>query len=200
MQRRIPTPAFDLSAWMRNICADMAARLPQLAHVDPSRIAFACSRARKRGSHGLLASLTPLRFEAGQLYTTRGRHRWTIQRVYDPSGREMLYILRIYLPRFFEQDFNAKLVTLVHELWHIGPAFDGDLRRFPGRCYAHSHSEREYDELCRALASRWLALDPPGELVEVLHHRLDSLRSTYGRVTGQRVAVPKLIRLNSAVA
>lgn len=200
MKRRAPSPTFDLSDWMRRICGDMSLRLPQLAHVDVARIAFACNRVRKRVRHGLQASLTPLRFQDGQLFTVRRQHRWTIQRVYDESGLEMLYILRIYLPRFFDQPFHEKLCTLIHELWHISPAFDGDLRRFPGRCYAHSHSEREYDELCHALAQRWLTLSPPADLVRVLEHSFDSLRRQHGRVIGHAVAVPKLIRLDRAVA
>lgn len=198
MGSRKPANAFDLSAWLRSICADMAGRLPQLSHVDVSRVVFACNRTRKPVRHGVQASLTPLRFPGGTLQTLRGKRRYAIQQVRDAAGREMLYILRIYLPRFFNQPPSEKLCTIVHELWHIGPEFDGDLRRFPGRCYAHSHSEREYDKLCRALVERWLALSPPSELLEAIELDFAGLCHRHGRIVGQSVPTPRLIPISGA--
>src|SRR6185295_6101961 len=117
------SPAFDFSLHMRRVCADMCARLTELAHIDLHRVAVAVRRARKRVPHGLQASLTPLRFAGGQLVTENARGRWTIQRLYEtPGGREYLYILNFYLPRFLNQPLEEKLVTIIHELWHVGPA------------------------------------------------------------------------------
>ena len=59
--------------------------------------------------------------------------------------REILYVMTFCLPRFLDQPFEEKLVTLFHELFHIGPAFDGDLRRYAGRYEVHTHSQKEYD-------------------------------------------------------
>ena len=42
--------------------------------------------------------------------------------------------MSFYLPRFCDQSLDEKLSTVMHELWHISPAFDGDIRRLPGRC------------------------------------------------------------------
>ena len=61
------------------------------------------------------------------------------------DGVEMLYLMTFCLPRFQNQPFEDKLVTLFHELYHIGPAFDGDLRRHAGRYAVHSGSQRRYD-------------------------------------------------------
>lgn len=126
-----------------------------------SQVAIRFCQARKAVRHGLHASLTPLRFEGGELFRRRGGRTWTVERVYDVSGQEMLYLLSFYLPRFLERPFEAKLSTVVHELWHVGPKFDGDLRRHPGRCYAHSHSQKQYDALMDSLRTngcRWRPL------------------------------------------
>lgn len=179
---------------MRALCDDLVARLPQLGHIRMDRVAVAYSRTRKRVAHGLQASLTPLRFQGGDLFCRRGRTRWTIQRLFDHGNREMLYILRFYLPRFLDQRFEEKLCTVVHELWHIGPEFDGDLRRFPGRCYAHSHSENAYDELCRELGRQWLRRDPPAGLVEFLEHDFAALCQRHGRIVGRLIRAPKMLR------
>jgi predicted metallopeptidase len=137
------------------------------------------------------ATLTPLRFEGGSLTkTVRGR-RFGIERIVDERGREMLYLLNFLLPRFLESPFEERLVTVLHELWHIGPAFDGDLRRFDGRCYAHSHSQAAYDEEMTKLARRWLADHPPVEDYAFLRLDLAELQ-VRGPIWGMRYPVPKL--------
>ena len=55
---------------------------------------------------------------------------------------------------------DEKLATILHELWHIGPRFDGDVRRHPGRCYAHTPREAEYHAAMHELKDRWLAQHP----------------------------------------
>src|SRR5437762_680149 len=62
------------------------------------------------------------------------------------GDREVLYLVTFCLPRFLELDFDEKLITLFHELYHIGPDFDGDLRRHGGRCTIHSRSQKLYDQ------------------------------------------------------
>ncbi len=136
-------PPFDFTARMRLVCHDMAARLPELAHIDLDRVAVCFCQARKRVVHGLFASLTPLRFAGGAATTVRRGRPVAIQRLSDRSGREMLYVLSFYLPRFMDLDFREKLITIVHELWHISPQFNGDIRRHEGRWFAHTGSQKQ---------------------------------------------------------
>lgn len=185
---------FNFTSQMRVLCADLAERLPELAHIDLSRVAIRFCQARVRSRHGIYASLTPLRFEGGQLKSQRRGRNWTVERLFDDAGREMLYLLSFYLPRFLERPFEEKLSTVVHELWHIGPAFDGDLRRHPGRCYAHTHSQKQYDALMHELTQKWLALDPPAEAYAFLRYDFRELERRYGRVFGQKIRTPRLLR------
>lgn len=184
---------FDFNFHLRRLCADLAARLPELDHVDMSRVAIRYCQARSRAPHGLQATLTPLRFEGGELFTRRAGRRFTIERLYDASGREMLYLLSFYLPRFLNHSFDEKLTTVIHELWHISPTFNGDLRRWPGRCYAHGPSEREYHEQMEVLAAKWLALSPPEETSRFLHSNFRQLQASHGAVFGARISTPRLI-------
>lgn len=184
---------FDFTLHMRWLCDDMVARLPELSHIDIARVAIRFCQARKSVRHGLQASLTPLRFERGELYTLRRGRRWTVQRIYDESGREMLYLLSFYLPRFLNHTLREKLSTVIHELWHIGPSFDGDLRRHPGRCFAHSHSQRQYDAVMEQLTAKWLSLDPPAERYRFLHCDFRQLERQHGPVFGLKIPTPKLI-------
>ena len=178
---------------MRDLCADAAARLAELSHIDVHRVGFAFAQTRKPVMHGMQASLTPMRFEGGALVGENRGRRVTVQRLYDASGVEMLYILTFYLPRFMDLDFQEKLVTVFHELWHISPAFDGDLRRHPGRCYAHTGSQANYDAQMEKLASRWLKLNPDPSLYEFLRLNFAQLQQAHGRVFGTRIPRPRLL-------
>lgn len=178
---------------MRLVAADMVARTPELSHVDLSRVAFSFCQARKRVPHGIFASLTPLRFAGGERTGRRKGRLYTVQRLCDRSGIEMLYILSFYLPRFMDLDFREKLITVLHELWHISPQFDGDIRRHAGRCYAHTSSQAAYDEEMGRLADRWLAQSPDESLVEILRGDFDELHRRYRKVVGIRIPRPKLL-------
>ncbi len=183
---------FDFTHHVTRVCADMAARLDEFCHIDMSQVAVSFRHSRKRMPYGLYASLTPLRFPGGQTYSLRRGRKFSIQRV-EIHGREMLYLLNFYLPRFLDLAFREKLTTIAHELLHIGPRFDGDLRRFSGRCYAHSHSHRQFDSQAEQLAQRWLDRGPEESLYAFLHLDFLQLQSVHGRIYGRRVAAPKLL-------
>ncbi|MFO0817080.1 MAG: putative metallopeptidase [Pirellulales bacterium] len=183
----------DFTQRMRHLCEDMVARLPELAHIRLSEVAMSMARARNRSTYGYYASLTPLRFQNGRTETVRRGREYRMQRVLDSEGREMLYILTFYLPRFMDLDLREKLLTVVHELWHISPKFDGDIRRHEGRCYAHTGSQAKYDEAMGVLADRWLAMTPPTDLYDFLHHNFDDLSRRHHPIVGTRYPRPRLL-------
>jgi hypothetical protein len=185
---------FDFTAAMRRLCEDVTERLAEFEHVRMDQVAVTFAQARRRVSYGLQAKLTPLRFEGGRLLTRRGGKTWTIQRWYS-GEREMLYILTFYLPRFLEQSFREKLITIMHELYHISPEFDGDIRRLPGHYHVHSHSQKEYDRHMESLVDQYLASNPPDSLYRFLRVSFRELTARYGSVVGIRVPIPKLLPL-----
>jgi hypothetical protein len=194
--RAPPRAGFDFTLHMRQLCDDMIARLDQLRHIDMSRVAVSFAQTRRAGSEGMFASLTPLRFAGGQMHTFRRKRRWGIQRLYDPDGREMLYILNFSLPRFLDLPLREKLSTTLHELWHVGPKFDGDVRRLGGRCFAHGSSQKRYDAHVEKLLDRWLSYGPPETLYAFLRLDFRGLVARHGRVFGRKVPVPKLVPLD----
>jgi hypothetical protein len=186
-------PGFDFTSRMRLVCRHIALSMPELGHVDMDRVAVSFAQARQRTSWGMYASLTPLRFPGGSPVGKKRGRRYAIQQIVDRSGREMLYILTFYLPRFQDQSHREKLITIFHELWHISPDFDGDLRRHEGRCYAHTHSQAEYDAQMAVLVDRWLQCSPSDGLTDFLQYDFHSLQTHHGPVYGVKVPRPKLI-------
>ncbi|MBI2826806.1 MAG: hypothetical protein HYX69_19200 [Planctomycetia bacterium] len=186
-------PGFDFTKHVRHLCGDIVSRLGDLRHVDMARVAVRVCQTRRRGRHGLHASLTPLRFEGGRREVVRRGRTWTIRPLLDAAGLEMLYLLSFYLPRFCDQPFEEKLATVMHELWHIGPSFDGDIRRLPGRCYAHGRREHDFHVAMHQTVQQWLALGPPAELHEFLRCDFGQLRRQHGGVHGIKIPTPKLV-------
>jgi predicted metallopeptidase len=183
----------DFTLHMRSLCRDIAARLPEFRHLDIARVAIRVCQTRKPVTHGVHASLTPLRFQGGERTFVRRGRAWTIQPVHDGRGREMLYLLSFYLPRFCDSPLDEKLATIVHELWHISPQFDGDVRRLPGRCFAHGHSEQAFHREMADLARRWLGESPPAELYAFLQFDFRELRQQFGAVVGTRIPTPRIV-------
>lgn len=188
---------FDFTVAMRRLCEDISQRVPEFEHVRMEQVAVTFAQARRRVSYGLQAKLTPLRFEGGQLVTRRRGKMWTIQRWYA-GDVEMMYILTFYLPRFLEQSFREKLITVMHELYHISPGFDGDIRRLPGHYHVHSHSQKEFDRQMDALVDRYLSTNPPEELFRFLLASFRDLTARHGSVVGIRVPIPKLLPLSKS--
>ena len=194
-QASSPQRGFSFTTGMRRFCADAVARTPALGHIDLDHVAVSFAQARKRTQRGMYASLTPLRFAGGSLNCRRQARAYTMQRLYDAQGREIYYILTFYLPRFMDLPFREKLITVFHELWHISPLFDGDLRRHAGRCYAHTHSQKQYDAEMDALVRQYLAASPPASLYDFLQYDFAGLVTQYGKIYGTKVRRPRLLRL-----
>ena len=188
---------FDFCRAMHTLCEDVCRRHPEFQHIDMQKVVVTYAQTRSPVEWGMQARLTPMRFEGGSLTAKRDGQLWTVQRVFH-DGREMLYILTFYLPRFLNLSFSEKMVTVFHELYHVSPGFDGDMRRFNGKCYMHTSSQSQYDQQMAQFARQYLEKRPAARLLNFLQHDFGELQKRYGTVVGLRVAVPKLIPIDEA--
>lgn len=186
---------FDFCKAMTALCRDVCVRHPEFRHVRMEEVAVTFAQARSPVEWGVQARLTPLRFEGGSRVQRRNGRLWTVQRVIH-EGRECLYLLTFLLPRFLNLCFDEKLVTIFHELYHISPEFNGDIRRFGGACYVHTGSQRNYDRQMAVFAREYLALGSPEHLLSFLRHDFSGLEQTRGAVVGLRISIPRLIPMD----
>jgi|GEM_PF-229798 len=184
----------DFSAEITEICTDVSRRCPEFSHIDTSRILCTFTPSRSRSKYGLQARVTPMRLRGGQ---SRERFRgWEYQlQKFHVHGREMLYLVTFCLPRFLDQSFEEKLVTIFHELYHISPQFNGDIRRHPGRYSVHTHSKSGYDHHMMHLVQQYLAKHPAPELLAWLRFSYAELWHRHGGIHGIVLPRPKLIPL-----
>jgi len=190
----VPAPPrhVDLSLELDRLCRKLVGHFDELAHIDVDRVLFTFSRSRRPGRGGLLARITPLRGEAGsrQLERRRGRflETWEIPPLHH-AGREILYLVTLLLPRFLHLAPHERLATILHELWHISPACDGDIRRYPGRRYAHGNPGDNFQLRVESLAASFLAHDPAPSPLLTLEET--DWRTGISRIAGLRVRRPR---------
>ena len=184
----------DLSARCALLCADLAGRLPELSHIEPVRILFCLSRSRAGGLHGTYARIAPLRFTGGASEQTRRRGQ-TLETYRLPvlrhAGEDILYLIYLMVPRFLRLSAAQKLSTIIHELYHVSEACDGDIRRFAGRNFAHGSSRQAFNRLVAGLAERYRTTGPDPALLAFLDVTEGDWLTGRVQVTGLSVPLPR---------
>ena len=188
----LPLAPFDFSHHMGDLCGDIARHCDTLRHINTRHMLFTVTQARKARRHGLQARITPLRFRQGALTETRHGRTFQVQR-YFVGDTEILYLITFCMPRFLNQSFEQKLITIFHELYHVSPAFDGDLRRHEGRYCIHTCSKKGYDRHMGDLVGDYLKKTTAPEKYAFLQLPFEQLQVRHGAVTGIVVPVPKLV-------
>ena len=177
---------------MRELCEDIATHCRDFAVIDMNAVLVSTTISRKRSLYGLQARVTPMRFRGGARTTRRRGTLFGLQR-YFVDGREMLYLLTFVLPRFLDQTFEEKLTTVFHELYHMSPAFDGDIRRHAGRYTVHSHSKCGYDDAMRKYAEDYLASHDRLQIVDFLRKSFRDYQASHGGVRAVVIPQPRLV-------
>jgi hypothetical protein len=171
----------------------LAKRVPALAHLRPGQLLHGVSQARTRSKYGIYAQCHGLRFKHGRReHKTRDGFAWQWP-IIKVRGQEILYYITYFLPRFLDQPPRERLNTLLHELYHISPKFNGDLRRFAGRNEFHgSDFDRQVDALVEEAVPHVDAARFP-----FLIHSFEELTARYGGIVGNKLKRfhPKKVRL-----
>ncbi len=178
---------------MTQLIAEVASSVPDFKQFDAKRIRVSASFNRSRNRGGVLAYVVPLRYRDGvpvELRKHRGRlYHWAMV-PQKHEGHEILYYMYFMLPRFLGLSLREKIETVVHELYHIHPTFNGDLRRFKGRSKLHG-DPKEFDRNVRDLTDIYLGGDHNPETYEFLRGGPYHLRLRYGEIRAHHFPEPK---------
>ena len=134
---------------VRALLEDISTRMVEFSHVKPARILVVAGEARRSSR----ATVKPLTFTGGKSLDVLGRRK-PVVRIH---GKRMLYSITLR-PLFFRGSTpKARIATLLHELYHISPRFDGTLdeeRR-------HVAMGKNFEKGLRPLVRRYLKQCPP---------------------------------------
>jgi hypothetical protein len=185
----------NLTAELERLITHIVGTMPEFSHIEPSRLLVCIATTRGGGIHGVYAKIHPLRF-AGGVRTTRIRRGRKVVNGIMPTithrGIEILYLVYFLVPRFFNLAPREKLITIFHELYHISPACNGDIRRFPGRNYAHGSSAKRYNALMATFVDAYLAKQGTEGLPRFLQGDMEGLRAHYRVIVGRRMKAPRI--------
>lgn len=181
----------DFTQAMRGLMADVVRHCPELSHIRLEQVLIGLSRARKDEATGQFAKICPLRFEGGRDWVIHRKRKFVMPKlVYQ--GHEILYIIYFCMPKFLQSlKTEDKLLTVFHELYHISPRFDGDIRRFPGRKFAHGHSRDAYNEQVRRLVEAYLSNGGSRDAWRFLEHSFEDLEREHQGIVGLKVRQPR---------
>lgn len=148
----------------KRLIRDMAKRIPELAHVRPSRVLVVAGEAR-RASRATIRGTA----QAGGGQTPILVH-----------GRPILYVITLRPPWFLRSRPDQRVGTIIHELYHAATRFDGTLHR--QRRHRELHQEA-YGRRVRALLEAYLARAPAPVLAPFAFTGLAKVRMWLERPT-----------------
>lgn len=185
----------NLTLELERLIAHVTRNVEEFVHIDPRRVLVCVSSTRGGGVHGTYAKIHPLRFEEGMRSKTvrRGMRRYDYEMpLISHRGVEMLYVVYFLVPRFLNLPFREKLITLFHELFHISPEFNGDIRRFPGKNYAHGSSTKRYNAQMAKLVEAYLEKLADRSILSFLEGDMDEVRGRFKAIVGRKMAAPRI--------
>ncbi len=143
---------------MQDLIQDITQNVNELSYIDADNVAVGFKRSREGANEEVWAEVTALDLGDGAyLQKKEGRiEKFFASQSLLMNGEPVRYIMDFYIPVFFSLPFREKLVTVLHELYHISPRFDGELRTFKGRAYQHGPSKEKYDKYMEYLCDKYL--------------------------------------------
>lgn len=159
---RPPLPDLDLA--IQALLLHVRDHVEGFSHLRPHQILVVAGEARRASR----ATIKPLTFAGGKLLDATGRRKPEVR----IDGWQMRYCITLR-PLFFRNSTpQARIGTLLHELFHIGPTFDGTLD--PQR--RHDHLGPRFGVLFRPVLASCLETLPEALLLPFAHHGEVSVR------------------------
>lgn len=148
----------NLNVAIAQLIRHIARTMPEFSHIRGTRILVVAGEAR-RASRG---TVKPLTFAGARSVDKETGRRKPVVRI---GGKRMLYSITLR-PLFFRNSSpEERVATIIHELFHISPEFDGTL----DRTRRHARMGKDFNKLLRPLVRRYLKQCPKDLLAAMSH-------------------------------
>lgn len=186
---------FDFTGNMTLLVDDIIKTHPFFKHIVIKNMLIAISPSNG-SKNGVVAKIRPMLFEGGsRTKVVRGIEYAAPEVVIN--GANILYIIYFHLPRFMNHgDHKTRIATVLHELHHISPLFNGDVRRYSGKNYAHGNSSKDFDNLISVYTDEYISCTAHPELSIFLKYKYNELKRKYGAVYGNMIRIPRSQKCN----
>lgn len=137
--------SINLTDVLTLIISDIISYTEEFYNFDLNKILICCASNRKDFNGATYGKLLPLKFQNGSDVIKHRGHFYTIPKLII-NNYEILYIIYFYMPKFFNLSAKEKINVIFHELYHINPSFNGDIRRMGDFKKAHGYSKKKFEE------------------------------------------------------
>ncbi len=194
-----PSPALkaiNLSDFLHDLIADICRHTSFFSHIDTEKIHICISSNRAGGRGATFGKVVPLKFKGGEEVLYHRGKCYVMPKIEVHSIR-ILYLIYFYMPRFTDLAPIEKLRVIFHELYHIHPEFNGDIRRFGKNGSAHGTSKKKFDtQFERELIAYSFAIRTTS-VWDFLSLDTRGIFKNYQEVLSYRMKVPKPIILET---
>jgi hypothetical protein len=179
----------NLTDILTDLIKQIAVHSQFFSHIDASKVVVCLGSNRRNGRGAIYGKLVPLRFHNGaDILRFRGKN-YTIPDIVS-NDLSQLYALYFYIPRFFDLPAEEKLKVIFHELYHISPDFNGDIRRMGKVKKAHGSSKKRFDLKFETEVKLFYEHISKTAYMDFLRMDSRSLHNNY-RIYARRMKIPK---------
>ena len=163
---------------------------------NPKKSDLVCLSSNRDGSKGATyGKVVPLCYLNGSQSVIYKNQKYTMPLV-KKNNNIIKYLLYIYLPKFFDLSVKGKLYVLFHELYHINPNFDGDIRNMGNFKRVHGYSIKYFNSFfIKELEDfeKYIKLTSYQNFLEMDHN---FFKNNYLSIKGFKVKIPKPTIIN----
>lgn len=189
-------PTINLTEILTFLVAEIIKNVKIFSHIDLKRT-LVCVSSNRGGRGAIYGKLVPLRFENGKRVVRHRGRLFSIPAVME-GNTEILYIVYFYMPRFFDLPAREKLNVIFHELYHISPEFNGDIRRMGKVKAAHGHSRDHFNSQFSENVDDFFKQISGTPYMNFLSMNSSAIFSNFARVKGRRMKAPRPVEVTQA--
>jgi len=186
--------SINLTDILTLIIDDIIKTTDEFKSFDLNRILICCASNRKDFKGAIFGKLLPLRFKDGSEIIKHNGKFYTIPKI-KVNNTEILYIIYLYIPKFFDLSPKGKVNVIFHELYHINPGFNGDIRRMGKFKAAHGHSRKSFEEKYIEYADAYFKTIQNTPYFSFLQMNSDDIRNRYKTIKYRRIKNVKPVLL-----
>ncbi len=189
--------SINLTDTLSLITHEMILRTEEFRGYDINRMLLCCASNRSDSRGGIYGKLVPLKFEDGSdIINFRGR-LYTIPKIIH-NNIEIRYLIYYYNPKFFDLPAKEKVNVMFHELYHINPDFNGDIRRMGKFKKAHGHSKKSFEKKYLDYSEDFYTFVKDTPYHAFLEMNTKDLKNSFNKISYRRVKTIKPVLLEAA--
>ena len=182
--------SINLTDVLTLVIYDIIKSTDEFKSFDINRILVCCASNRKDSKGAIYGKLQPLRFRDGSEIIEHNKGYYAIPKVVL-NKIEIFYILYLYIPKFFDLTIKDKINVIFHELYHISPEFNGDIRRMSNVKSAHGHSKKSFEERYIKYADRYFSKLNETPFYNFLQMNLEDIKKQFKVIQYRRMKLVK---------